>query len=125
MKKIIALFLISTLMFVSCKTGDKNGFDVRLTYTNADRWTTNQNAGKADSWVFLEEIAYGKSQLPLIIDSQKLAGSSGNLTFHSKRKDQGIFELVIGENALAIPLINDASEIHVSAFSPMTSSKMP
>ena len=51
----------------------------------------------------------------MIIDSQKLSGSSGNLTFHGKSKDQGIFELIVGENALAIPLINDASEIQVSA----------
>jgi len=51
----------------------------------------------------------------VIIDSQKLSGSSGNLVFHGKTKEQGIFELIIGENALAIPLINDASEIQISA----------
>src|SRR5664279_3881778 len=116
MKKIIiAAILCSAFLNFSCKNGDKNGFDVKLAYNNADRWIISQNAGKADSWVFLEEIVYGKSQLPMIIDSQKLSGSSGNLNFHSKRKEQGIFELIIGENALAIPLINDAPEIQVTA----------
>jgi thiol-disulfide isomerase/thioredoxin len=115
MKKTIALILCSTMMIISCKNGQKNGFDVKLAYNNADHWTSNQNTGKADSWVFLEEIVYGKSQLPIIVDSQKLSGSSGNLSFHSKRKEPGIFELIFGENALAIPLINDAPEIHVSA----------
>ena len=62
---------------------------------------------KSDGWVFLEEIVYGKSQPPVIIDSQKLSGVSGNLTFRGKSKEQGIFELVFGDNILAIPLIND------------------
>ncbi len=51
----------------------------------------------------------------MIVDSQLLKGSSGSLTFHGKTKEQGIFELVIGENALAVPLINDASEIQIDA----------
>ena len=115
MKKIIVPALFSAFMFVYCKSGNKSGFEIRLAYSNADRWTTTRNAGKADSWVFLEEIVYGKSQLPMIIDSQKLSGSTGNLTFHGKSNTQGIFELIVGENALAIPLINDASDIQVSA----------
>ncbi|HEY4966792.1 MAG TPA: TlpA disulfide reductase family protein [Puia sp.] len=115
MKKINVTVLFSILLFVSCKSGNTNGFEIKLAYSNADHWTNTQNAGKADSWVFLEQIVYGKSQLPVIIDSQKLSGSSGNLVFHGKTKEQGIFELIIGENALAIPLINDASEIQISA----------
>jgi peroxiredoxin len=115
MKKIIIPFLIAACLFISCKSADKNGFEVKLAYKNADKWISTQNAGKTDGWVFLEEIVYGKSKLPLIIDSQKLTGATGNLTFHGKSKDQGIFELVVGENALAIPLINDASEIQVNA----------
>ncbi len=115
MKKIIVPILFFAILFVCCKNGNTSGFDVKLAYTHADQWTTTKNAGKADSWVFLEQIVYGKSQLPVIVDSQKLSGSSGNLTLHGKTKEQGIFELIIGENALAIPLINDAVEIQVSA----------
>jgi peroxiredoxin len=115
MKKIFVPALLTIILFVSCKNGDKNGFEVKFTYTNADQWTAKTNTGKADSRVYLEEIVYGKSQLPVIADSQKLTGSSGNLIFHGKKKEQGIFELVIGENAMAVPLINDVSEIQVNA----------
>jgi peroxiredoxin len=115
MKKIIIPILTLASILFACKSGVKNGFQVKLTYKNADKWLTTQNVGKAGSWVFLEEIMYGKSQLPVIIDSQKLSGATGNLTFHGKGKDQSIFELVIGENAMAIPLINDVSEIQINA----------
>jgi len=113
MKKIIVPALLAIALSVSCKNGDKNGFEVKLAYKNADQWTARTNAGKADSRVYLEEIVYGKSQLPVIVDSQKLSGSSGTLVFHGKTKEQGIFELVIGENALAVPLINDAPEMQI------------
>jgi len=115
MKKILFPVLIFTSLFFSCKNADKNQFQVKLSYKNSDKLLTPQNAGKSESWVFLEEIVYGKSQLPLIVDSQKLSGASGNLTLHGKTKNQGIFELVFGDNVLAIPLINDASEINIDA----------
>jgi peroxiredoxin len=115
MKKIMLPVLVSACLFISCSNGSKSGFEVRLAYKNADKWMAMQSAGKTDSWVFLEEIVYGKSQLPMILDSQKLSGATGNLSFQGKSKDQGIYELVIGDNALAIPLINDVSEIQVSA----------
>jgi peroxiredoxin len=115
MKKIIIPILISAGVFVSCKSADKNQFQVKLSYKNSDKLIIPQNTGKSDRWVFLEEIVYGKSQLPLIVDSQKVSDVTGNLTFRGKSKTQGIFELVFGDNALAIPLINDATEIEVDA----------
>lgn len=115
MKKIFILFLISTFSFVACKNADSNHFQVKLSYKNSDKLVNPQNAGKLDGWIFLEEIVYGKSQVPVIVDSQKISGVTGNLTFRGKNKTQGIFELVVGENALAIPLINDANEIQVDA----------
>jgi peroxiredoxin len=115
MKKIIFLILISACFFVSCKNVDSSKFQVKLSYKNSDKLINPQNNGKSDGWIFLEEIVYGKSQLPLIVDSQRISGASGNLTFVGKSKTQGIFELVVGENALAIPLINDANEIQIDA----------
>jgi peroxiredoxin len=115
MKKTIIPVLMFSCLLIACKNADKNGFQVKLSYKNSDKLVTPQNTGKSDRWVFLEEIVYGKSQLPLIVDSQKLSGVSGNLTFRGKSKNQGIFELVFGENALAIPLINDVSEIDIDA----------
>jgi peroxiredoxin len=115
MKKILIPILVCVLIFSSCKNADKSRFQVKLAYTNSDKMITPPNTGKSDGWVFLEEIVYGKSQPPLIIDSQKISGTSGNLTFHGKSQTQAIFELVFGDNVLAIPLINDASEIQIDA----------
>jgi len=115
MKKFTLAILISVSLFVSCKHKDNNRFEVKLAYSNGDKLNTPQNAAKSDGWIFLEEIVYGKSQLPLIVDSQRISGVSGNLTFHGKSMNQGIFELIVGENVLAIPLINDVTEIQIEA----------
>jgi peroxiredoxin len=114
MKKMIPYILIA-VSFFACKSENQGSFQVILKYKNGDKLITPQIPGKSDGWVFLEEIVYGKAQPPVILDSQKLTGGSGSLTFKGKSKSQGIFELVFGENALAIPLINDGSEIHVDA----------
>jgi peroxiredoxin len=115
MKKLIIPFMMSACLFISCKNKDKGQFQVMLRYNNADKLISPQNPGKSDGWVFLEEIVYGKSQLPVIVDSQKLSGAKGNLTLQGKGKNEGIFELVFGENILAIPLINDQPEIQIDA----------
>ena len=115
MKKVLIPILACIIIFSSCKNTDKSRFQIKLSYTNGDKMITPQNAGKSDGWIFLEEIVYGKSQPPLIIDSQKISGSSGNLTFRGKSQTQAIFELVFGDNVLAVPLINDASEIQIDA----------
>jgi len=115
MKKILFPILACAIIFPGCKNGDKSRFQVKLAYSNSDKMMTPQNAANSDGWVFLEEIVYGKSQPPLIIDSQKISGGSGNLTFRGKSQTQSIFELVFGDNVLSVPLINDAPEIHVDA----------
>jgi peroxiredoxin len=115
MKKIILVLLIPAFVFVSCKSADADRFHIQLSYNNGDKLITPQNAGKSDSWVFLEQIVYGKSQLPLIIDSQKMSGVANTMKFNYKNNGEGIFELVFGDNALAIPLINDAPDIQISA----------
>ncbi len=115
MKKIILVVLVACGALISCKSGDKNMFQVKLAYKNSDKMIIPQNSGKSDSWVFLEEIVYGKNQLPVIVDSQKISGSSGNLTFQGKNTQEGIYELVFGDNILAIPLINDVPGIQIDA----------
>jgi peroxiredoxin len=114
MNKILIPILVAACFFVSCKNDDKGRFQVKLSYNHGDKLIT-QHTGKSDGWVFLEEIVYGKSQLPVIMDSQKLSGITGSLSFQGKSKNQGIFELVFGDNILAIPLINDGTEIQVDA----------
>jgi thiol-disulfide isomerase/thioredoxin len=114
-KKILIPVLALTCLFLSCKNGDNSGFQVKLSYRNADKLPASQNGSNSGKWVFLEEIVYGKSQPPLIVDSQKLAGNSGSLSFQAKSKSQGIFELIFGDNLLAIPLLNDAAVIELDA----------
>ncbi len=115
MKKIFLPVLVFNLILLSCKNEDKSQFQVKVTYKNSDKLIFPQTGGKPDKWVFLEEIVYGKSQPPVIVDSQKLSGVSGNLNFRGKSKEQGIFELVFGENILAIPFINDVTDIQIDA----------
>ncbi len=115
MKKSFLAVVITVYFIASCNHKDSNKFQVKLSYSNSDKIITPQNAGKSDGWIFLEEIVYGKTQLPLIIDSQKISGVSGNLTFQGKNSSQGIYELVVGENAMAIPLINDVNDIQIEA----------
>ena len=115
MKKILIPVLVITSLFLSCKESDKSQFQVKIAYKNSDKLVFPNVGPKSDKWVYLEEIVYGKSQPPVIIDSQKLSGVSGNLSFRGKSKEQGIFELVFGDNILAIPFINDVSEIHMDA----------
>ena len=115
MKKIILVVLVIGGALISCKSGDKDMFQVKLTYKNSDKMINPQNSGKSNEWVFLEEIVYGKNQLPVIVDSQKISGPSGSLTFRGKNTQEGIYELIFGDNILAIPLINDVPGIQIEA----------
>jgi peroxiredoxin len=115
MKKLIWVVLVFSCLFVSCSHNDKGQFQIKLSYRNFDKMSSPQNSGKSDGWVFLEEIVYAKTQLPVIVDSQKVTGASGNLQFKANSKSEGIFELVFGENTLAIPVINDVPEIQLDA----------
>ena len=115
MKKIILVVLVISGALISCKSGDKDMFQVKLTYKNSDKMINPQNSGKSNDWVFLEEIVYGKNQLPVIVDSQKISGPSGSLTFRGKNTQEGIYELIFGDNILAIPLINDVPGIQIEA----------
>ncbi len=115
MKKLIGTLLIFACLVLSCNHADTGQFQIKLTYKNLDKMANPQNAGKSDGWVFLEEIVYAKTQAPVIVDSQKTSGTSGSLVFKAKSKSEGIFELVFGENILAIPVINDAPDIQIDA----------
>ena len=114
MKKLIIPFLISVSFMISCKSGSASQFQVKVSFQNADKLAA-MNPGIKTDWVFLEEIVYGKAQLPKIIDSAKISGSGGSFTLTGKSKVEGIYELIFGENTLAIPLINDASDIQLDA----------
>jgi peroxiredoxin len=100
---------VSFLLLSSCQNNSKGKFTVTGTFKNADRL----GLGGLPLKVYLQEISYGKDQAPVSLDSAKLSGSNGSFTLSCPGKLQGVYELVFGEGILALPLIDDASEIKV------------
>ncbi len=110
-KKIAYLLILSlSLSVYSCKQGSKAKLQITCTYKNAGKLFPSPNTK-----VYLEEITTGKDQQPVALDSTKLSAGDGTFTLSAKTKstDQEIFELVFGDNILAIPVINDVSEMSV------------
>ncbi len=117
-KKYIATHLLfAVLLIFACKQTPKNGFEVNLSYTNANKLTEANPGfpGTGVVWIYLEEIVYGKDQAPIVVDSAKLSGSTGNVALKGKEEKEGIYELVFGQNLLALPLINDVQKISIQA----------
>ncbi len=114
-KYLAAQLLFAAFLLFACKNAGKNGFQVKLSYTNADKLVQANSGfpGSAPTWVYLEEIVYGKDQAPLLVDSAKLAGTTGNIELKGKGTKEGIYELVFGDNVLAIPLVNDVKNIGI------------
>jgi peroxiredoxin len=101
-KKLLWLMMGSTLLIMySCKQNAKNKFHVTGSFKNA-----------MVTKVALLSIPTGKDQLPVTLDSAKLAGSSGSFSLTGAGKSQEIYELVFGDN-IPVPIINDADEIKV------------
>jgi len=101
----------------SCKQKVQGAFHISGTYKNADQFILQNQPGLAAPQpkvqMYLQEISFGKDLPPVILDSVKLSGNSGEINLNVPGKSQGVYELVFGDNALAIPLINDASDIKV------------
>ncbi len=111
------------LCLLACKPGKKNTLHISVSYTNADKlpssapWADSSKGSgttKAPIQVYLQEVPYGKDQPAALLDSAGLKGSSGQLDLHCTAKTEGIYELVFGDNLLAVPLINDADDIQVT-----------
>ena len=96
---------------VSCQSKKKGTFSVAGTFVNADKVSPAEGPV---SKVYLLEVAYGKEQPPVILDSAKLPAGKGSFTLTGASKSQQIFELMFGNNVIAVPLINDGSEIKVN-----------
>ena len=103
----VAAFL---LLAVSCQSRKKGTFTVTGRFKNANELSAQ--AGPI-SKVYLLEVTYGKDQPPITIDSAKLPVSNGSFTLSGATRDQEIYEVVFGNNAIAVPLINDASDVHI------------
>jgi len=96
---------------VSCQPKKKGTFSVAGTFVNADKISPAEGPV---SKVYLLEVAYGKEQPPVILDSAKLPAGKGSFTLTGASKSQQIFELMFGNNVIAVPLINDGSDIRVN-----------
>jgi peroxiredoxin len=116
------LAYLPVLFFCACKHLEKNAFYVSGTFKNADKLIstylpgTGKDSGSQEvlTKVYLQEVPYGKDQQPLNLDSLTLKGSSGHYDLKATGKSQGIYELIFGDNLMAIPLINDAADITVN-----------
>ena len=98
------------LILTSCQTKKKGSFSVSGTFKNADKLAAVEGPV---SKVYLEEVAYGKDQ-PVILDSAKLPVGSGSFSLSGATGAQELYELVFGNNTIAVPLINDAPDIKVN-----------
>lgn len=106
-----AAFAALLIFATSCQSKKKGSFTVTGTFKNANELTAE--AGPI-SKVYLMEVTYGKDQNPVILDSAKLPVSNGSFTLSGATKNQEIYEVVFGNNAIAVPLINDASDVHIN-----------
>jgi thiol-disulfide isomerase/thioredoxin len=107
----MGLVSMSLILVSSCKEKKKGGFTVTGTYMNADKLSIVEGPV---SKAYLLEVPYGKDQAPVVLDSVKLTGNHGEFTLTGAGKAQEVYELVFGNNALAVPLVNDAPEVKVS-----------
>ena len=109
---ILPVILSACVVFsLSCQPRKKGTFTVEGTFKNADKLSAI--AGPIPK-VYLEEVSYGKDQPPVILDSAKLPVTSGSFTLTGSAKTQEIFEVVFGNNIIAVPLINDAPEVRLN-----------
>jgi peroxiredoxin len=95
----------------ACQSRKKGTFTVSGTFKNADKLAAVEGP---ISKVYLLEVSYSKNQPPVILDSAKLPVSNGSFSVSTVTHDQEIFELAFGNNAIAVPLINDVPEVRVN-----------
>ena len=107
----MALGGICFLLIESCQSKKKGTFSVSGTFKNADKLSAAEGPV---SKVYLLEVTYGKDQPPVILDSAKIPAGNGSFSLSGTTRTQEIFELMFGNNVIAVPLINDASEIKVN-----------
>jgi peroxiredoxin len=102
---------ICLLILSSCHEKPKGAFNVNGNFANADKLASLE--GGPISKVYLLEITYGKEEQPLLLDSAKISGKNGSFSLSTSDRSQNVYELVFGNDVLAVPLINDTKEITV------------
>src|SRR5579864_645041 len=112
MKRILWAVSAATLLLVtSCQPKKKGTFSVSGTFRNAEKLTAVEGP---ISKVYLMEVAYGKDQPPVILDSAKLPVSNGSFSLSGVTTNHQLFEVVFGNNVISVPLINDVSDVSLN-----------
>ncbi len=112
LNKYFGLLISACLLAIcSCHEKPKGTFNVTGSFTNADKLASLE--GGPISKVYLLEIAIGKEEQPLLLDSAKISGKNGSFSLSAMDKTQNIYELVFGNDVLAVPLINDSKDISI------------
>ncbi len=107
----IALGSACILFIGACQPKKKGTFSVSGTFKNADKVAAVEGPV---SKIYLLEVTYGKDQPPVVLDSAKIPAVNGSFSLTGSAPTQEIFELVFGNNVIAVPLINDAAEVKVN-----------
>ena len=115
MKKVLLLTIVAISIFASCKDSGGGKFSVIGIYKNADKLFPASADGKVSGKIILVEVSLAKDQNPVAIDSAIISGNTNTFHLSAKTKKESVYELVFGDNLLAIPIINDASEIKIDA----------
>jgi peroxiredoxin len=110
-KKYPGLIGMCFLTLGACHEKTKGSFNINGTFANADKLASLE--GGPISKVYLLEITYGKEEQPLLLDSAKISGKNGSFSLSTTDKSQNVYELVFGNDVLAVPLINDSKDIVV------------
>lgn len=109
-KKIAGFAFIACLILAwGCQPKKKGAFSVSGSFRNGDKLASIQGP---ISKVYLIELNT-KDQNPVILDSAKIPPGNGSFSVTGLTRGQALYEVVFGDNALAVPLINDASDVHV------------
>jgi len=108
---VAAGLMVTALLLTGCQQKKKGGFTVEGTFKNADK--LSMVAGPIN-YAYLLEVPSGKDQQPFVLDSVKLSGNNGHFSLTANTKNQELHEIVFGNNAIAVPLINDAPEVKIN-----------
>jgi len=100
-----------TLALTACLEKKKGGFTVEGSFKNADKLSAT--AGPVNK-VYLLGIPKDQSQQPIMLDSVKLTGNNGHFTLTGMSHDQEIYEVVFGNDLLAVPVVNDVPEMKIN-----------
>lgn len=113
-KRIAGSVLVACLILAcGCQQKKKGTFSVSGSFKNGDKLSSVEGP---ISKVYLIEVVYGKDQPPIVLDSARLPPGNGSfsLTGLTRGGGQDLFELVFGNNAITVPLINDVAEARVN-----------